>query len=266
MSNIAGVYSIKNQINHKAYIGSSNNVENRFKTHLRLLSQGIHHSPHLQKAWDKYGAGNFEFKVIKGVEQADNLVTEEQHWIDFFDSANSEKGYNIAPKASSLKGLNFTSDGYLFWINKSYVGMLNQEGSMVKYFTGIPLPEETSFSDIGRLIFLVGHLLEDTNNMLAYRENDRIYPMTTIQISEVTKLKSHQSSAFIRRMIQHGIIAKNIVEIKGKKETQYYINPIYFFSGNRISLNLYLIFRKQLDVHIPGWVIHRFSEEASKTY
>ena len=62
---MCGVYMIKNKINGKFYIGSSVDITYRWARHKRQLRNGNHHSIHLQRAWDKYGEENFEFKVIE---------------------------------------------------------------------------------------------------------------------------------------------------------------------------------------------------------
>jgi len=58
----SGVYQIINLINNKIYIGSAIDFESRFKRHKNSLQKGKHHSILLQRAWNKYGGENFEFK------------------------------------------------------------------------------------------------------------------------------------------------------------------------------------------------------------
>jgi len=61
---ISGIYVIRNKVNGKRYIGSTNNIKRRWKEHACLLRKGKHDNSHLQRAWDKYGEDNFEFVVI----------------------------------------------------------------------------------------------------------------------------------------------------------------------------------------------------------
>lgn len=75
----SGIYAIKNKINGKIYIGSSSNIETRFKRHKRELKKGNHHNAHLQRSYEKYGDVNFEFYVL---EETENLFEQEQNWID----------------------------------------------------------------------------------------------------------------------------------------------------------------------------------------
>jgi len=91
-----GIYKIKNNKNDKVYIGSSNNMERRFKDHARLLENNKHYNKYLQNAWNKY---DFFFEIIEIVESEDILNEREQSWMDFYNSYDREYGYNIAPKA-----------------------------------------------------------------------------------------------------------------------------------------------------------------------
>ena len=59
-----GIYKIENKVNGKVYIGQSIDIEKRWKSHISYLNKGIHRNKHLQSAWDKYGEGNFDKKIL----------------------------------------------------------------------------------------------------------------------------------------------------------------------------------------------------------
>lgn len=98
-----GVYSITNAKTQKRYIGSSVNIEKRWKQHRIDLRARKHHSRHLQAAWDKYGEDVFRFELVTTCERED-LVAQEQFWIDAFQAADYKHGYNLAPVADSALG------------------------------------------------------------------------------------------------------------------------------------------------------------------
>lgn len=143
--------------------------------------------------------------------------------------------------------------GYLFWVRKSFA----------KSFQDIDFPKEMTITDIGRMTVLSKHIWSNTN-MLGYRGNGGVRPYNTDKIGRILGIKIRQTQRFIEKMIRLGVIKRVLVDGGGEKDTHFYINPIYFFSSNRIPLNLYLIFRKELDQHLPDWVKEKYAEEDRK--
>lgn len=93
MPNISGIYAITNKVNGKIYVGSSNNIYYRWKSHKSYLNNGLHTNAHLQSAWQKYGKDSFEFSVLEKC-NVESLIEREQHHMDTYDTLNPEKGYN----------------------------------------------------------------------------------------------------------------------------------------------------------------------------
>ena len=60
----SGIYKIVNVKTGDFYIGSSNNLEKRRKSHLYLLKNNRNKCKILQNAWDKYGEENFEWEIL----------------------------------------------------------------------------------------------------------------------------------------------------------------------------------------------------------
>lgn len=71
-----GIYAIIHT-SGKAYVGQSINVESRFYGHKRRLTKGTHHCVRLQRAWNKYGPSQFEFKPLLSCAKADLNYFEE---------------------------------------------------------------------------------------------------------------------------------------------------------------------------------------------
>jgi group I intron endonuclease len=90
-----GIYIIRNKLNGKVYVGSSINVEQRWRQHKGLLRKNEHHSPTLQNAWNKYGEEVFEFVIAEEVLNVEELAETEQRFIDRHEAYKSTKGYNI---------------------------------------------------------------------------------------------------------------------------------------------------------------------------
>ena len=89
----SGIYIIRNKKSGKVYIGSSVAVPRRLRLHRQALSRGGHGNPHLQRAWNHYGAEAFSFELVEECRPR-SLVKREQYHIDHYDSMNGDEGYN----------------------------------------------------------------------------------------------------------------------------------------------------------------------------
>lgn len=97
--NTSGIYAIVNKLNGNQYIGSSENISDRWKRHIKLLQGNKHHSNHLQHAWNAYGAACFDFVVVFLCDKI-NLLSCEQFYIDTL-----KPPYNTVPVAGSVTGV-----------------------------------------------------------------------------------------------------------------------------------------------------------------
>jgi group I intron endonuclease len=81
------IYKTVNRLNGKFYIGQEKNYNPRY------FGSGIY----LIRAIEKYGLENFTKEIIEDKIETKQLLNEREiFWIDFFDSRNPKKGYNIA--------------------------------------------------------------------------------------------------------------------------------------------------------------------------
>jgi hypothetical protein len=96
-----GVFQIKNKVNGKLLIGSSNNLPailNRFKAELKM---GNCRNIDLQHEWKQFGADAFEFKELEILEPSDDpnydhsedLQLLEELWIEKLNPYG-DRGYN----------------------------------------------------------------------------------------------------------------------------------------------------------------------------
>jgi len=90
----SGIYKISNTLNSQFYIGSSVNIEQRYKYHLTRLKHNKHPNIHLQRAVNKYGIENFKFEIIQKCPKEYTVKLEQ--W--FLDNLNPT--YNICKVAS----------------------------------------------------------------------------------------------------------------------------------------------------------------------
>lgn len=101
----SGIYKIKNKINHKCYIGQSQDISRRVYAHIYALTNGIHDNVHLQRAWDKYGCDNFKISVIE-ICEPDALDDAEIKYIAQHDSYRT--GYNRTLGGGGVRGYCFS--------------------------------------------------------------------------------------------------------------------------------------------------------------
>jgi group I intron endonuclease len=81
-----GIYTIRNTVNGKLYVGSTRkNFSHRWTSHRSDLRRNTHHSPKLQHAWNKYGMAAFEFIVLEILKDKDHVLDREQLWINLLD-------------------------------------------------------------------------------------------------------------------------------------------------------------------------------------
>lgn len=97
----SGIYYIINKINNTKYIGSSKNIEKRFKQHKMKLRNLKHHSVFLQRSYNKHGLENFEFCIV---EETYQLFEREQFHINLHDKKHL---YNVGSVGG---GDNFTNN------------------------------------------------------------------------------------------------------------------------------------------------------------
>lgn len=75
----------------------------------QLLRLQRHPNAHLQAAWNKYGAENFEFVVIERCRK-DLTIQCEQKWIDYYQSFRKELGYNKTSLATGGPAFEITEE------------------------------------------------------------------------------------------------------------------------------------------------------------
>lgn len=105
LKRVCGIYKISNVQNGHFYIGSSSNIGKRITQHLTDLRKNKHHSPYLQRAWNKYKEDNFEFSLVEECDSSDLLVRE-QYYLDTLlpsynvsmDAISPMKGRTHSPK------------------------------------------------------------------------------------------------------------------------------------------------------------------------
>lgn len=82
-----GIYAIVHTLSGRLYVGSSIRIECRWRDHQGAMNRGKHYgSPHLLRAWQKYGQSAFRLIVLEIIENIDEqyLTEREQFYLDLF--------------------------------------------------------------------------------------------------------------------------------------------------------------------------------------
>lgn len=87
------IYKYENKINHKIYIGQTNDIEH-------LYGHSYQYSL-IERAIRKYGIENFDFSILEWAEDYDNR---EKYWINYYNSYKPY-GYNICEGGGYLPQL-----------------------------------------------------------------------------------------------------------------------------------------------------------------
>ena len=104
----SGVYKLINAINGRIYIGSSRNIEERIKKHIRLLKKNKHDNQYMQNDYNKTG-GKFYSEIVELIDdEILRLEAETKLILHFYD--NQINCYNIN-KTAFITGRVRTQEG-----------------------------------------------------------------------------------------------------------------------------------------------------------
>lgn len=90
------VYAITNTVTGKIYIGSTSNVERRYRDHINALRRGNHWVEDMQSDYDEYG-DHFKFEVIDHFSRSTERG-KEYEWMDKLHTGVRQFGYNYNDK------------------------------------------------------------------------------------------------------------------------------------------------------------------------
>lgn len=98
---ICGIYKIVNKVTGQCYVGQSVRIQKRLAEHFRLLRLNKHTNPHLQNAYNKYGAHNFEGSIEVECESYEEMDMLENMFISGEAEFPEPTVYNIADFAKA---------------------------------------------------------------------------------------------------------------------------------------------------------------------
>ena len=162
-------------------------------------------------------------------------------------------------ETGEVKHVKMQGMDFLFPDGKGYRLFMNRRS--VRHFPDIDYPPELSKMDIANLHLLSRKILGDTC-MLGYKSGGLYKPMDEEQMRQIVGLCEKRFKTWLNRVIKLGMMARGTMEYEGGVFVQYYMSPLYFFSGIYLPLHLYLLFKDQLDRHLPRWAIEKYMRMA----
>ncbi len=121
-----------------------------------------------------------------------------------------------------------------------------------------PLPDTLSVGEVGMLLDCA-QFLEPESNMLFYRSDRSHKAMSVRKLAAALGMSVSYVYRFVSRMCRLRVMAK--------EQRRLYINPIYFFRGRYLSSHLYSLFRQELQLVLPQWVVDKYEgNENRKLY
>ena len=195
----SGIYTIINHSNGKLYIGSTNNLYNRYHNHFSTLKRNLHFNKFMQNSFNKHGLENFEFIVIEKCKEED-LIEREQHYLDVI-----MPDYNIRKLAERNTGIIFSEERRRK-ISQSNMGRVTSEETRKKISlanTGkIRSPEE----NLKRSISLSTLNKEQVREVLILLKEGK----TSRQIAEIFPLLKRSSIDNIRTRKTYRWVDRNV--------------------------------------------------------
>jgi hypothetical protein len=143
--------------------------------------------------------------------------------------------------------------GYLFWKGKTFA----------KQFSDVPFPDGMSDGDVGKLARLAKRIWSNSN-VLVSAERGVKKPIGLTEVAGLLGMTERYAGAWMEKLQVLGVLAISEVRFRGNTETFYYVNPVYFFSSNRMPLALYMMFREDLDKHLSAEVRSKFEGQENK--
>ncbi len=243
-----GIYKIENKINGKIYIGSSKNIENRFKEHKTMLRNNKHHSYYLQNSWNKYGESNFEFKKIEEITNLSDLLSRESFYIEKFKSLDSNFGYNIKPVLDEVKIITPKD------INIKLKELLNYEGDIIERQTITKEYENKHVKIYNRELAYAKDkynikqseisFLYSLTSYLKYEDvllvNLDGYPIMQFELADSLEIDRRT----VIRNLNSLTSKKALYYIKDCQRNLYFVNPFLMYCGEEINPLYPLLFTK----------------------
>lgn len=148
--------------------------------------------------------------------------------------------------------------GFYLWSDETFGGMIKQRNYHQKHYPDRRLCEAiASKADLLRTYTLSEYIVKNTNRV--GRKDSKGFA-DLAGICELLGISEKKTREYLNRIIGLGIIARITAETKGEKFISYAFNPVYINSCKYVPLELYVVFKKDMDAIIPDWMKSKYAE------
>lgn len=193
-----GIYKITNKINNKVYIGQSINIEHRWTAHRNRpynLNSNDYEKP-LYRSIRKYGLDNFSFEVLEECNKQE-LNDREIFWINYYDSSNNQKGYNL------------TQGGYSGNYNKL-------EEKNIKEIQELLINSNMSQEEIGKKYNVSQRMISYINTGESWISSNLVYPLRVEKSSQKNKIEYFCSKCG-KKITTNSLLCRDCYNIQNRK-------------------------------------------------
>lgn len=198
------IYSIKNTLDDRIYIGSTKKLNYRINQHTHHLNKGTHHSIKLQRFVNKYGIDKIYFELVSFCGE-DNIIKTEQKYIDLL-----KPYFNIRQVADRNIGLKHSEE-----TKRKIVETRRKNGSYKRYNHTKETIEKMSGSNHWNY---GSKLSDEVKNKIRETSKLRV-------VSQETKLKISKSTK--------GKVLREETKDKLRQQKIGIKNPMYGKSGDK---------------------------------
>ena len=103
--NFSCIYLWTNLVNGKKYVGQTTCFHRRMGTYRHTYPNA-----YMERAVNKHGLDNFDITILERDVPLDKLDEREQYWLDYYQSYDLDKGYNICKVAGTTRGVTHTEE------------------------------------------------------------------------------------------------------------------------------------------------------------
>jgi len=146
------------------------------------------------------------------------------------------------------------------WSDKKEGGIIMPRNHHKKIYSNIKLSSVIKNNgDLLKTYMLTECIVKDTNR-IGHCVGRRPRFADERDIAEMLGITEKKAREYINRMIKARVIGKQVTTTGDITLVCFIFNPIYVNAGKFVPLDIYVLFREDIDQHIPLWMKAKYAE------